>query len=189
MRMLKDINKLRLVKAGDALSLVDGEFPRDVRLELNTERPTRLGLLLEDKSERFLAVVEGRDTVVFTIEGPCEVWPSSDGEVWWYTVEMEAAAIVSNAETYTKIAERRARNPDLELVARRMQQNADRRMAALMAEMDKRFAALKPKEESADEPAPVANRKGGRKPAKPGNDAPDEAVTPEPDGDGDDAAE
>ena len=144
MKNLKDVNKFVLAKPGEALSLVEGEFPREVRLEVNAESACHLALRTDAGEPRFLAVVEGRETVLFTIEGPTEVWPTCDGQVWWWTVELEDAAVVSDAETYTKIAERRARNPELERVARKMQENADRRMAALMREMDAKFASLKP---------------------------------------------
>ena len=174
MKNLKDINKFVRVKPGDALSLVGGEFPREVRLEVNAEDACHLSVRTPD-GVRFLTVVRGRDTVVFTIEEPCELWATSDGEVWWWTVELEAAAVISDAETYTKIAERRARNPELERVARKMQENAERRMAALMREMDAKFASLnKPEEKKPDEPKAVVPPKGGGKPKGKDGDTPPE---------------
>ena len=188
MKNLKDVNKFVLAKPGEALSLVEGEFPREVRLEVNAESACHLALRTDAGEPRFLAVVEGRETVLFTIEGPTEVWPTCDGQVWWWTVELEDAAVVSDAETYTKIAERRARNPELERVARKMQENADRRMAALMREMDAKFASLKPVEVVKDEPAAVVPAKGGRKPAKKDDDGGNPPPPKDDGGDGDEAA-
>ena len=185
MKNLKDINKFILAEPGSALSLVDGEFPREVRLEVNAEETVRLAVRSASKPEllRFLTDVRGRDTVVFTLEEPGEVGWTSDGQVWLWTVELEAAAVISDAPTYTKIAERKARNPELERIARKMQENADRRMAALMREMDARFNANNKPEEKADEPAPVVPAKGGRKPAKPTGEVTDPPA--EKDGDTD----
>lgn len=182
MRNLKDINKFVLVKPGDGLVLEGGEFPREVRLEVNCDQPCHLAVRVPDGDSRFLAVVEGRETVVFTIEEPCILWSSCDGELRWWTVELEAASIVSDAETYTKIAERRTRNPELERVARKMQENAERRMAALMREMDAKFASIKP--EKPDEPAPVVDGKAGGKPGGKAAKQPP-AVPEEDDGGGD----
>lgn len=168
MKNLKDINKLVLAEPASALVLVEGEFPREVRLEINAEEVVRLAVRSASNPNvmRFLTDVRGRDTVVFTADEPCEVWLTSDGQVWWWSVEFEQASVISDAPTYTKIAERRQRNPELERVARKMQENADRRIAALMREMDAKFASMQ-SEKKADEPATVANPKGGRKPAKP----------------------
>ena len=190
MKNLKDINKFILAEPGSALSLVDGEFPREVRLEINAEETVRLAVRSESKPEllRFLTDVRGRDTVVFTIEEPGEVGWTSDGQVWLWTVELEAAAVISDAPTYTKIAERKPRNPDMERAMRKMQENADRRMAALAAEMRGTVDGLRAENETlkskvkADEPAAVVHAKGGGKSAKPSGKV-DDPPAPK-DGDG-----
>ena len=194
MKNLKDINKFILAEPGSALSLVDGEFPREVRLEINAEETVRLAVRSESKPEllRFLTDVRGRDTVVFTLDEPGEVGWTSDGQVWLWTVELEAAAVISDAESFTKIAERRPRNPDMERVARKMQENADRRMAALVAEVRGTVDGLraenetlksKVKEKAKDEPETVVHGKVRGKPAKPTGEVADPPA--EKDGDGD----
>ena len=131
---LEEIQRMTLVKAGEGLELVGGR--RRVRLELNTAEPCQLVLQTGLKDMRFLANVHGRETITFIAEGDVTIWPDSEGEVWWFTPEMETTAVViENPEIYTKIAEQRPRNVELERLMMMAQQNMERRFAHLNAEL------------------------------------------------------
>lgn len=131
---LEEIGKFVLLEPGKGIAL-PGER-RKVRLELNTQFPCQIMFDYGDEDQpRFLATVEGRETVEFIAEGPVRLYLDSEGQVWWWTSEIERSSVVSDAPTYTTVAERQARNPDLERIARVMSENARRREAALLEEL------------------------------------------------------
>lgn len=131
---LEEIGKFVLLEPGKGIAL-PGER-RKVRLELNTQFPCQIMFDYGDEDQpRFLATVEGRETVEFIAEGPVRLYLDSEGQVWWWTSEIERSSVVSDAPTYTTVAERQARNPDLERIARVMSENARRREAALLQEI------------------------------------------------------
>lgn len=144
---LDEITRMVRVMPGEGLEL-PGERRR-VRLELNTAEPCQIVLQTGPDDLRFLVNVCGRETVTFIAEGDVCLWPSSDGEVWWWCPEMETTSVaVPDAETFTKIAERRPRNHELERVAAKMAENANRRMAALEGRFGREVDALRRENET-----------------------------------------
>lgn len=174
---LKEVSKFVLAKPGEGL-LLENTKRREVRLELNTAAPCQLRIQYSKNDIRFLANVHGRETVTFIANGSVGIYPDSEDEVWWWTPEMEKTSVlIPDAETFTKIAQRRERNPDLERVARKMAENTDRRMAAMFAEFDRRIAAAEARnaeEVKRGKPKDVAPAAAGGKPNKKG-------ATPAPD--------
>ena len=165
---LREINKFLRIEQGEYLELPRRER-RVVRLELNTAEPCQLKLQTGPREQdmRFLANVVGRETVEFVAEGPVTIWPDSDGEVWVWTSEVESSAVVvADAATFTKIATRKARNPELERVALKMQQNMERRFQMLAGDVE-RMARENEQLRAASKPKPEAKAKE----AKPNGDA------------------
>lgn len=135
MQRMFNLDKWQTIGDGSAIHFA-AERPRAVRLELNAEGVSLLYVLRkplegsEDaESARFLARVEGRDTVEFVTDGPyslvCEGAPCAvytvDGERWSHK---EVSPVV-----FTKIAQRRHRAPELEAIQRHMYVNMERRLA------------------------------------------------------------
>lgn len=81
-----NITKFMTMPAGMALNL-PGDEKRKVRLEVNCETDARFDVVLADGAVIFLAKVNGHNTIEFVAEGPCQVQPTSEGEVWLSTDE------------------------------------------------------------------------------------------------------
>nr|QJB21439.1 MAG: hypothetical protein [Microvirus sp.] len=144
---LEEVSRFVRCPEGQGLEL-PGERRR-VRLEVNTSAPCQIMLQTGPDDMRFLVNVNGRETVQFIAPGPVTLWPDCDGEVWWWTSEMETTAtVIEEPEIFTKIAERKPRNPELERIAAKMQENADRRMAQLMGQVGNVVAELRQENES-----------------------------------------
>ncbi len=130
----------------------DGE--RRIRLHLNVSHPT--ALYAEDESgPRFLCVVPtGVETVEFFAAGKIAVFnEDGDCEVHYQTAESEPTfAEVIDPVIFTKIANRRHRNPELEEVMYRMQLNMERRLAQQAGEIEAAFERRR-KEETDGRPA------------------------------------
>lgn len=141
MRNLEEIGKFLKLPEGEVIVL-DSAKRRVVVLELNTAAPCQLKLQTGASDLRFLANVEGRETLRFIADGPVTIHADCDDEVWWWTPEVERTATRVDAETFTKIATRRARNPEMERVIQKMQANMERRMAAVMGDVQKVVSGL-----------------------------------------------
>lgn len=127
------------LEEGKALKF-EGNRPRRVNLAVNAPGET---LLYVDygTGPTFLARVIGRDDLEFAVPGAftlfadetsCRVF-SVDGD--------NPAVVVPEAVTFTKIAERRPRNPELEQMQYLMMQNMEKRLAQQRVELDAIFAA------------------------------------------------
>lgn len=132
---LHNMGRWAVLKPGDVLQL-NGLPRRKVRVEFNTEAPTRIDLVEPGNVVTFLAVVSGHEVVQFTAGAECHLVASSDGEVWYFTNDGDQIGTQFQNVSFTKIATRRARNPQMEMMMFKMQQNIDRRLAALAAEQE-----------------------------------------------------
>lgn len=177
---LKEVSKFVLAKPGEGL-LLESAKRREVRLELNTAAPCQLRVQYGKNDIRFLANVHGRETITFIADGPVGIYPDSEDEVWWWTPEMEKTSVlIPDAEAFTKIAQRRERNHDLERVAQKLAENAERRLAAMQADFNRRIAAadarlaqeVKKRGKSEDVAPAEAGGKPKKKGAAPAPDAP-----------------
>jgi len=171
---LNEISKFVLVAAGTGLAL-DSDKRRVVRLELNTSEPCQLRLQTGADDIRFLANVEGYQELTFVAPGPVTIWPDCEGEVWWWSPEMESHHVeVPDAETFTRIANRRERNPELERMMAKMQANAERRMAAMMGEV----RGVVDEVRAENEQLKAEKRKRGKRPGASGAPAGEGEVEP-----------
>lgn len=140
MQRMFNLSKWQRIAEGELVSFC-GERPRTVRLEVNAPERVKL-YVTEGKAEPvFLAAVEGRDTVEFSSDGAFDLYVVG-GEISVFTAEGQDWTVqsVSNA-TFTKIVERRIRNPELEYMMAVTYANMEKRLAAQSAELDRRLQA------------------------------------------------
>lgn len=108
-----------------------GYGERRVRLSVNCQRETVLMYETED-GEDFLAVAPaGLETVEFSVAGKVAVFAADPKASFKYqTAELEPThSEVVDPRIFTKIANRRHRNPELEEIMMRMNRNMEMRMA------------------------------------------------------------
>lgn len=153
------------------------DLRRRMRLDVNAPFPARLFYATGDGEITFLGLVEGRDVIEFETHGGTFSVVVEDGDCWVYTIDGEDLSFsIPEAVTFTKLMERRARNPELEMMQYAMKAN----MRAMMEHQTRELELLLDRREAARKaPAEKPALKGARKPA---------AKEPESEGaDGDDA--
>lgn len=132
---IHNVGKWAMLKAGEVLEL-QGDRLRKIRLEVNCPAPTRFDVV-EGEKLTFLAVVVGHETLEFTASADAHVVPTSVEEVWFFTNDGDQVAFdVPGAVSFTKVMNRRARNPEQEMIMFKMEQNMLRRMEAQSAEIN-----------------------------------------------------
>lgn len=121
---------------------------RKIRLEVNASWPTRVTLVRPGHKFFHLAVIDGMETIEFWAAGEIKFSFSSalagtdDVEAWVYTADgLKTSTEIPDAETFTKIAERRARNPELEWMQYQMMQNIERRLGQQREELARLYGA------------------------------------------------
>lgn len=130
-------------KADARLLVFAGRGARRIRLHINSPSVAVLWLESEDgddDSAQFLARVEGYKVVEFHALGTVRV--SIEGaDVWWKCTEAEPTAVkIVDPVVFTRIIERRHRNPEVEMMMHMMQQNIERRLSAQQTEMEQYLA-------------------------------------------------
>nr|WIE89595.1 hypothetical protein P9270_018725 [Mesorhizobium sp. WSM4875] len=146
---LNDLSRWDSLPAGQSLVFEAGA-PRKLCLQLNCRGRSALFISHHDEvtgevEESFLASVPaGLSKVEFFTGGkPFKVWSDAPGAIHYFTAEMEPAAVENlDPEIFTKIAHRRARNPELEQMWFLMNQNMNRRLAQMDADYEQRLAAM-----------------------------------------------
>lgn len=124
------------LKKGDILTL-PGDAQRRIRLQVNSPKRSSLFIVNDDGELVFLAAPDGRDVVEFASGGDVRI-TTEESHVYVYTAENEPTfTIIPDAEIFTKIAERSARNPDLEHMMYLQQINMDRRFAQMQNDMQR----------------------------------------------------
>lgn len=160
----------------------------DRRIRLNVNSPGRVSLFIvnDDGEPIFLACPEGRDVVEFAAPGDVRI-TTEDEDVFVYTAENEPTfSIIENAEVFTQIAQRAARNPDMEHMLYLQQVNMERRFAALAADMESKvhdaYEAGKATLTRSDAPGTVADAPvaTGREPDAPSGAPGDDGDEAEP---------
>lgn len=113
---------------------------RRVRINFNCERPTAFFIQLSEREpERFLtALPAGLETVEFNAAGSFMVFAAEgSGAVHYQSADLEPTFVeVVDPVIFTRIANRRHRNPELEEMMYRAQLNMERRFAQLAAEQE-----------------------------------------------------
>lgn len=108
-----------------------GAAERRVRIDFNLEGVTTFFIGDED-GENFLCTIgPGLETVEFNVAGAFKVYAEKgSGVVHYLASGQEATSMeVPDPVIFTRIAQRRTRNPELEEMMHRMQLNIERRMA------------------------------------------------------------
>ena len=135
---LDSLSRWMHLKKGDILTL-SGDAQRRIRLQVNSPKRSSLFIVNDDGEPVFLAAPVGRDVVEFASSGNVRI-TTEDDDVFVYTAENEPTfTIFEDAETFTKIAERTARNPDLEHMMYLQQQNMERRLAAMHGQFESKL--------------------------------------------------
>ena len=140
MQRLFNLSKWRVVSEGELIRY-EREHPRTVRFEVNAPNLVRLDLIEDGRDPMFLARVIGRDVIEFSADASFEITVDG-GDCYFYTVEGDDWSVEPvDDRTFTKIVERRQRNPELEYMMAVQQQNMEKRLAAQADELERRFAA------------------------------------------------
>lgn len=194
---LDSIERWEHLAKGQTLTLPGGASRR-VRLNVNSPGVAILHVVNEDGELQFLAAPQFRDVVEFAMAGDIRLTTESE-DVYFYTAENEPTfTIIDNAEVFTRIANRAARNPDLEHLMYLQERNMQRRFAQMEQAVNQRVqdaydAGRKTVAKSdapgtvAPEPAPEPTASNGdgkpsgpaggtAKPAKPSGDTGDKPV-------------
>lgn len=152
MQRIFNVDRWVVIEPGQILDY-PSERPRLVRVEVNSPGPACLYLIDANQESYFLAKVDGRDTIEFISPGAFGLTVDS-GVCSVYTVDGTSAAHVVEAPvSFTKIVERRRRNPELEYIAAQMSANMQRMLEAQSAE---REAVYQRRERERDDRAKAA---------------------------------
>lgn len=90
----------------------------------------------------FLATVKGRETLETFVDANFEL-VGEGGTCYLYTADGDdVSSVVLDPVIFTRIAERRARNPEIEAIERRMYLNQQARLDQQMADMERRYGGL-----------------------------------------------
>lgn len=141
-----NLDKWIRIEEGSALHFTRNK-PRNVAIDVNCPGDACFYVLIEDgdngeNKQYFLGLARGRDRFEFAVPGTFRLYveegdafiTSSDGEF--------VHAVVEDPKIFTKVANRRARNPHLEMMDFVMKQNQRAFMEQMNAEMDRREAAI-----------------------------------------------
>lgn len=142
MQRLGSLDKWFRLVEGEAAQFTN-ERPRNVRIEVNA--PVKVALEYIDLRPEtagevhFLALVEGLDVIEFGSFGPFQLAVGA-GEVMLNTVDgIDVSRRVIGAQPFTKIVERRRRDPQMEYMFQKMQENMQFNLARQAAEYDALF--------------------------------------------------
>ena len=140
MQKIGDVNRWHHMPVGTAWQL-PGEHPRTVRLNVNAPGRARFYLIDAHGEERFLGTSEMRAGLEFYVTGKAAI-TTPDEDVFIWSAEFEPTHFeVPDREIFTKIANRAARNPDLEYLMHLQQVNMERRLAAIQQDLEARYDA------------------------------------------------
>lgn len=150
----------QLVLAGDELGT-----ERRVRLHVNSAEEHALYVTDVDGEQRLLTVVPaGLETVEFWASGRLGIVSDAPegAEIWYQTAETEPTHVeVRDPVIFTKIANRRHRNPELEEIMYRMQANMDRRLAQQSEEFEAALERRRLEEVNGRQPETIETKAPG----------------------------
>ncbi len=135
-RVLSIYDWQKLPKNERAVFQSDVIGQRLVRLRVNAPNRVAVYLNLPDLVDPvFVATVHGLDEIQFYVEGDYKL-SAIGGELWFDTLDGTRPDVEPvEPDSFTSIVERRQRNPELELLERKMHENMERRMNYLTALM------------------------------------------------------
>lgn len=142
MQRIQDVKKWKHVAAGSAMNF-ENIAERRLRLDVNAAGKATLFYVDGDGETTLLGLVEGRDVIEFATHGGSFSIEVADADVWVYTIDGEDVSFANEAaQTFTKIMERRTRNPDLEMMHYMMRRNQQMFMEAQNAQFQRLRAEL-----------------------------------------------
>jgi hypothetical protein len=138
------------LESGNSLVLDGREGPRRIRMKFNAEKKIVVMLQRDDMDDFPLAVGEGLLPVEFVGQGQVKLYVACADPavkeafpVWWFTPDGTNTSVeIPDAEAFVKIAERRARNPEFELMQWKANQNIEKRLRRAEAELAAKWEAL-----------------------------------------------
>lgn len=123
MQRLYNIKKWSHVAAGGAMNFA-GERERKIRLDVNAAGRAALFYVDGNGETTLLGLVEGRDVLEFQTHGGAFAIAVEDADAWVFTIDGEDISFsIPEATTFTKLVERRQRNPEVEMMQYMMQRN------------------------------------------------------------------
>lgn len=137
---LKNLDRWKRIGKGTAVPFNNKE-PRKVRLEVLAEDVTVLRVGQGKGSAMFIGRFLGYDVVQFQVDGPWTL--QADGGIcYFWTPELEdfGAPEIPEAVSFTKIMNRRERNPELELLMKKVGDNMERRIAQVERDVNLRLS-------------------------------------------------
>lgn len=139
---LADLHKWVIVPKGGGIPFM-GDRPRQVRLEVLAEEPTRLYVEYHHDGKavkHFIGIVCGYEVIRFPMESRFRlVADGSAARVWTPELENAGQYEVPDAVSFTTMMKRRERNPLMEQMMRKMQQNMERRIARAERDLELRL--------------------------------------------------
>lgn len=104
------------------------ESGRSIRLDVLAEKPVSLYLKVGKDTPAFIGHFHGYDVVKFTVDGPCFLQADGPG-CKIFTTEFQSEVIdLPDAVSFTRVIERKVRNPELERIELKMRENMERRL-------------------------------------------------------------
>lgn len=141
---LNNLSKWQELPADKSLFLRGGaEAVRRITVHFNTDAPTRI-VAREYGVEYFLGRIDGKDSVEFSAEGEVEVAAEGDGSVWYWTDDGDVHAFehAEGSRLFVKPMTRETRSPEMEVMARKIQERNDRRFEIQAAANQRLFDQL-----------------------------------------------
>lgn len=135
MQRIYNVDKWQHCPDGRAVNFANTE-PRRVRLDVNAPDAVKLFYSDGNGELMFLGRVVGRDVIEFHAAGEFSI--TADGsDFWFYTIDGEEFFFdIPDAVILTKIADRRPRNPEFELMQYHANRNMELRMEQMRRELD-----------------------------------------------------
>lgn len=140
MQRIKRFNRYVSLQANKPLTLGCGKM-RTVRMDFLAPEETKVFAKGGDggaKAWQFIAIVKGNETVEIGWHGPLMI--KAESPVSIYSSEMEKTEItIENPEIFTRVLNRRKRNPEMERMMFEMQRNIENRVATQLGEIERRY--------------------------------------------------
>jgi len=172
---LNSLSRWHELAEKNALMFEQGAANGERRIRLNLNLPRRMSFFIEDDAgSRFLASAgPGFETIEFSHFGKFAVFSEDDsGPIQYQTSETEPTHVeVVDAAIFTKIANRRHRNPEMEEMMYRMQLNMERRLAQQAGEIEAALERRRREEENGRAVEKVVSNAPGATGAGSGGDA------------------
>lgn len=137
-----DLKNLTRWKAISKSSIAfKNEEARKVRLEVLAEGVTVLRVGQGKGTAMFIGKFEGYDVVQFQVDGPWTLQAEGDRcFIWTPELESYGGEEIPDAVSFTKIMTRRQRNPELELLMKKVGDNMERRIAQVQNDVGLQLA-------------------------------------------------